>query len=67
MTMVDVTFACGHRISVRDGQPPVCVCGEARKRAVHTPPPRFRGTVSGPLAVTEALAPAAIPLVAPKE
>lgn len=63
---MEVTFRCGHRLAVRDSQRPVCPCGETRLKAVHTPPPRFRGTVSGPHARTEHLAPVAVPLV-PKE
>ena len=67
MASVDVTFTCGHREAIREGQAPICsTCGERKRRAVHAPPPRFRGTVSGPHATTIDLAPVALPLV-PKE
>lgn len=64
--MLTITFRCGHRVSLPESTTrPVCsTCGETRRRTVHVPPPRFRGTVSGPYARTETLAPMAVPLVA---
>lgn len=48
--MITVTYACGHRETVKDdGNPPSCsVCGETRVQAVKAPTPTFRGVASGP-------------------
>ena len=58
MARVEVTLACGCTVKVDANagpdEPPRCeVHGEDRVVRVKAPAPRFRGAVSGPLAVSE--------------
>ena len=48
-----LTWACGHRGTVKDSvtDAPICVCGERRIQRVTAPVPRFRGACRGPLAL----------------
>ena len=52
-----VRFACGHAGQelgeVVDAAPTCPICGERRVSHVQAPPPRFRGAVRGPCAVTD--------------
>ena len=54
--MITITFRCGHRVELTAHvvSSPVCPeCGADGVSAIKAPPPRFRGTVTGPLAVKE--------------
>lgn len=56
-----VLFRCGHQGIVKDGQEPLCVCGERRVvRALdtHKLTPRIVGTASGPHVQTKFMDPA---------
>lgn len=64
---IQVTFLCGHGVSVdeHEADSPVCLtCGERRIQRVSARPPRFRGACQGPNAIedTEAARPRAVSL-----
>ncbi len=63
--MIEVSFACGHRLDMETagGAPPICPqCSERRVAHVKAPAPRFRGIVTGPCAQFEMVAAYAAPL-----
>jgi hypothetical protein len=60
--MVTLKFACGHTLTtVMPPETAECpTCGDLRVSRVTAPPPRFRGTVSGPYAEYRELPPEAV-------
>lgn len=58
-----ITYRCGHEAPYEDGRDPQCVvCGDRHVVTVSAPPPTFRGTVTGPSAITEPLPAIAVDL-----
>lgn len=63
--MIEIRFRCGHTLRVDPDrvQRPSCLeCGETMVARVQAPPPRFVGTVTGPLAETKHMEPAHVDL-----
>lgn len=52
---MNVTFGCGHRLSIAPDKDPICGCGNRKVVRVDAPRPTFRGIANGPCARYEDL------------